>query len=193
MANTKISELTTAGTLAGSEVLPVVQSATTKKVTRDAFVTGGVQSFWLDQYNSGYSQYISGTTGTVDLSDQGGDITSEYYSIPSGWTLAGVGNSTIEVPEGFYMVQMFVMNDSAGTNNVLLEMNANQAGIDGQISEFAYAGYFIQSPYPYGSGTWFGRLHVVSSVLPTFSFGIKNNTGTSAYIYSTIRITRMGD
>lgn len=33
MANTKISDLTTAGALAGTEVLPIVQSATTKKVT----------------------------------------------------------------------------------------------------------------------------------------------------------------
>lgn len=36
MANTKISQLASAGSLTGSEVLPVVQSGTTKKVTAQA-------------------------------------------------------------------------------------------------------------------------------------------------------------
>jgi hypothetical protein len=44
MADSKISALTTAGTLAGTEVLPIVQSSTTKKVAVDDLTVKNVRS-----------------------------------------------------------------------------------------------------------------------------------------------------
>jgi hypothetical protein len=58
MADTKISDLTAASTLAGTEVLPVVQSAETKKVTVTQILTGQLVT-------------ESGTTRTLSATDNG--------------------------------------------------------------------------------------------------------------------------
>jgi hypothetical protein len=58
MPDTKISALTAASTLAGTEVLPVVQSAETKKVTVTQILTGQIVT-------------ESGTTRTLSATDNG--------------------------------------------------------------------------------------------------------------------------
>lgn len=58
MPDTKISALTAASTLAGTEVLPVVQSAETKKVTVTQILTGQLVT-------------ESGTTRTLSATDNG--------------------------------------------------------------------------------------------------------------------------
>ena len=58
MPDTKISALTAASTLAGTEVLPVVQSAETRKVTVTQILTGQLVT-------------ESGTTRTLSATDNG--------------------------------------------------------------------------------------------------------------------------
>ena len=78
MPDTKISALTAASTLAGTEVLPVVQSAETKKVTVTQILTGQLVT-------------ESGTTRTLSATDNGKII---YCTSGSATTIncaAGLG------------------------------------------------------------------------------------------------------
>lgn len=81
MADKKISSLTAAAPLAGTEVLPVVQSGTTKKATIDQILTPaagkgidfsanthapGMTSELLNWYEEGtYTPTVGATTGTI--------------------------------------------------------------------------------------------------------------------------------
>jgi hypothetical protein len=82
MADTKISELTTATSpLAGSEVLPIVQSNTTKKVSVDNLTTGkNVPCSSLTSSGKVYASQAAGTGGfNLGTRDNGSSV-FEFYS-----------------------------------------------------------------------------------------------------------------
>lgn len=192
MANTKISQLTTAGTLAGSEVLPVVQSGTTKKVTRDAFVTGGLadQTFILDQYNSGYYQSL----GTVDLSDQGGDIVAPYYHLPTGWSL-NVGATQLLIPDGYYIVNTYFYQED-GLANDLLSLDSQAANIYPDMTVGSGRGYWYtfkgRSDMREASSCWSGRIYTPTDDPAYFSWSW-GGISTATIVYAQIFVTRLGD
>jgi hypothetical protein len=95
MANAKISALTSATTpLAGTEVLPIVQSSTTKKVSAANLTSGrsvGVLDLTINDTNSGanYTQSRNGTTGFL-----------KFYGAQSGfngYTFSGVDGDLFEI------------------------------------------------------------------------------------------------
>jgi len=67
MPNTKISNLTTAGALSGTEVLPIVQSGTTKKVS-----TANVANFNFSQISLIINDTTLGTFSTTILKNNTG-------------------------------------------------------------------------------------------------------------------------
>lgn len=86
MADKKISQLTAATALAGTEVLPVVQGGTTKKATVD--------------------QILAPAAGKgIDFSANGGDVLNQYDE--GSWTVklfdaAGGGNQSATTVTGYY-------------------------------------------------------------------------------------------
>lgn len=78
MADKKISQLTAASTpLAGTEVLPIVQSNATVKVTISDITAGRAVS--ATEFTSSTGNFIVGTAGQgIDFSANGGDVLTQY-------------------------------------------------------------------------------------------------------------------
>lgn len=95
MANTKISALTTAGALTGSEVLPIVQSSETKKITVDTLVDHTIDSISNASTTvigvvelATAAEVSAGTSSTVAMTPQSyKDSTPYYIERTSGWQL----------------------------------------------------------------------------------------------------------
>lgn len=105
MADQKISQLSSASTpLAGTEVLPIVQSNTTKKVAVSDLTAGRAVS--ATQLTVTTENVIIGTAGKgVDFSANGGDVLTQYDQ--GSWTVklfdeAGGGNQSSTTVTGYY-------------------------------------------------------------------------------------------
>jgi len=96
MANTKISALTTAGALTGSEVLPIVQSSETKKITVDTLVDHTIDSISNASTTvigvvelATAAKVSAGASDTVAMTPQSYKDSIPYYvDRTTNWTLA---------------------------------------------------------------------------------------------------------
>jgi len=99
MADTKISDLTAASALAGTEVVPVVQSATTKKATITQILAGTVAPAGLTGATAA-SRYVGGTTGGAPAS--GTFAVGDYVVDQTGvlWVCITAGSPGTWLPGG---------------------------------------------------------------------------------------------
>lgn len=99
MADLKISQLTGATTpLAGTEVLPIVQSGSTKKVSVADLTAGRDASV---KKLTATDNLVVGTAGKgLDFSANGGDVLTQYDV--GTWTPSVGGNATYTIQEGYY-------------------------------------------------------------------------------------------
>lgn len=107
----KISELTSAATIAGTETIPVVQSATTKKVTAESLNRKPVFEISLESSNYTITQYgiyyvtfgtrVTGDRWQIILPDPSANAGMELLIINFDTTLAAsFGGSYIPIVEG---------------------------------------------------------------------------------------------
>lgn len=107
----KISELTSAATIAGTEELPIVQSATTKKVTAESLNRKPVFEISLSESNYNITQYgiyyitfgtrVTGDRWQIILPDPSANAGMEILIINFDTTLAAsFGGSYTPIVEG---------------------------------------------------------------------------------------------
>lgn len=103
MANVKISQLASATSLAGTEVLPVVQSGTTKKVTVQAIadLAGGAEPQTIDIASDGtvvdYNSTVSFRKQATILTNVSGNQSIQIDSFPEIYLSRGT-STTISFP-----------------------------------------------------------------------------------------------
>lgn len=85
MADTKISEMTAASALTGTEVVPVLQSSTNKRTTAQGIANLGV---------TGRASTTVASAGAATLNTPAGKVTSEALIAATSYTLT-LTNSTI--------------------------------------------------------------------------------------------------
>lgn len=135
MSNSKISALTGATTpLAGTEVLPIVQSSTTKQVSVANLTAGRAISATSVTASTG--NFVVGTSGQgIDFSATPGTGTSElladyeegtFTPVLFGSTTAGAGTYSAQdgvytkIGNAVYVCILFVWTAHTGTGNLIL-------------------------------------------------------------------------
>lgn len=146
MADTKISALTSATTpLAGTEVLPIVQSGTTMKVSVTNLTSGKSVPSTGFQLESGGVITESGTSRTLSATDNGKVIYCTSGSAVTIATVAGLG---------------------AGFSCMVIQGGAGQITFaQGSSTTLASYGSFLKTAGQYAVGS------VVSPVADTFILG----------------------
>ena len=139
MTNVRISELPTASTLTGSELVPVVQGGTTKKSTVGAVV--GYSSFIQEGIGAVYRTMQDKAREWISVKDYGavGDgVTNDRANIQKAFDAAAVisssrGSCCVHFPPGTYVVinGMTVTSDNVTINGygASLEFSASAAPI----------------------------------------------------------------
>lgn len=148
MADLKISQLTGATTpLAGTEVLPIVQSSTTKKVATDDLTVKNVRS--------------NATTGILQIAGPGAGTTRTMTTPNANFTAART-----DAAQTFNGIQTF---SNGGSENIQLFEGTNYA----TIQQSGAATYFNGNTTLAGAGSFFWR-HTSSY---TTIMGLAGSTG----------------
>jgi hypothetical protein len=130
MADSKVSELTSATSLGGSDVFYLVQSNTSKKITTATIFANAANVTLKDVITVGSTPQSLGAAGIVSL------------STPITHLSVGGDSGTLQIPTGSNgQVKLLVMTASSGgsytINNANLAANANvvfeQAGHSAQL------------------------------------------------------------
>jgi hypothetical protein len=130
MADSKVSELTSATSLGGSDVLYLVQSNTSKKITAATVFANAANVTLKDVITVGSTPQSLGAAGIISL------------STPITHLSVGGDSGTLQIPTGSDgQVKILVMTSSSGgtytINNANLAANANvvfeQAGHSAQL------------------------------------------------------------
>jgi hypothetical protein len=120
MADTKISALTGATTpLAGTEVLPIVQSGTTVKVSVDNLTTGKLVS--MDKLLVGTGDSSAGVN--LRKSTAAWNTSGNTYPFPAGNIFGAIGNAVSAQENWFGFIGDY--GTSSGSVNILLQQNLN--------------------------------------------------------------------
>ena len=109
MADLKISQLTASTTpLAGTEVLPIVQSSTTKKVSVANLTTG--RAVTVKSLNAATG--LSGATQATDITISRTSSTGAVLTGPNIYLDDGTANNTIAIQNGAGYLQVYGYNGS---------------------------------------------------------------------------------
>lgn len=146
MANKKISELTAATALTGTEQFPVVQGGTTKRTTVSALsgayapLAGAV--VWLP------AQQFTVQIGAPNLAVTGGG--SRFMGYQFDAAADEQVNTTFRVPAGWltYGIDLYWSNSGAGTGDVRWSALQSQraAGDDLAVGDFGVQGQTLPAP-----------------------------------------------
>ena len=200
MADKKISALTGAATpLAGSEVLPIVQSGATVKVSVDNLTAGktvnasGLQIGSIGATSAAFPGRIKLEDGPVSLQGPGGlEFVTATFGSGYGWKISSIDSAGAQLLFGYRQNSVDWTESMRLTSDGNLKISTAAKGIDFSANTHA-AGMTSELLNWYEEGTFIPTLSGATTTTYTTQTGRYTRIGRQIFFHCEIEINSVGN